>query len=379
MPKLRTPWRAVSAVFILTGWFFGVLASRIPALADKHDLSHGALGTMLLLPVLGAILAFPYSGKLADKLGAVRVTQTLAIGATTSLMLLAFAPNLATFGFALFLFGGFQGGTDVTMNVWAGEVEKSMKRPVMSSFHAMFSVGTGLGAGSGFLAASLGQSVSVHFVLAALCMAAIVFPMTKVGWVSETNSAAEKAPIIAIPKGGLFLVGFMTFCAAIGEGALADWSAIFLIELSHVTEAKAALGYAVFSAAMVITRLLGDRIIASLGPVLTARLAGAVATVGVFLAVMLPTYETALVGFALMGVGYSVVFPLAFSRAASDPSMAPGAAIASVATLGYGGALLGPPLIGFISEMSSLRMGFIVLGCLAFAISVVAFSLRRDT
>lgn len=378
MSNFRTPWRAVSAVFILAGAYFGVLASRIPALVDKHDLSHGALGLMLMLPVAGAILAFPTSGKLADKLGAFRVTRVLALGGSLSVVLLALAPNLASLGVALFLFGGFQGGTDVTMNVWAGEVEKKIGRPVMSSFHAMFSVGTGLGAASGFLAASVDMGVVAHFILSAAIIVAIVMPMGQIGWVSNRTANTARPPIIAFPKGALIMVGFMTFCAAIGEGAMADWSAIFLIELADASEAQAALGFVVFSAAMVIARLLGDRVIGILGPVVTARFAGATATLGLFLAVAMPGFVTALIGFALMGVGYSVVFPLAFSRAASDPIMPPGAAIASVATLGYGGILLGPPVIGFIAQASSLRIGFIVVGCLAFAISALAFSLRRN-
>lgn len=153
---------------------------------------------------------------------------------------------------------------------------------------------------------------------------------------------------------------------------MADWSAIFLVEVANANDANAALGYTLFSLAMVLTRLVGDRIIVALGPVSAARLAGLVAASGSALAVVSAEYLPVLLGFILMGIGYAVVMPLAFSRAANDSRHGQGQAIASVATLGYGGMLLGPPLIGFAAEATSIRFAFLILCGLALAIVVLA-------
>ncbi|MEH6728891.1 MAG: MFS transporter, partial [Hyphomicrobiales bacterium] len=150
-----------------------------------------------------------------------------------------------------------------------------------------------------------------------------------------------------------------------------------LVEVAKANEANAALGYTLFSLAMVVTRLIGDRIITVLGPIAAARLAGLVAAAGSALAVISAEYLPVLLGFALMGIGYAVVMPLAFSRAANDTQLGQGQAIASVATLAYGGMLLGPPLIGFAAELTSIRLAFLILSCLALAIIVFSGTLGK--
>ena len=161
-----------------------------------------------------------------------------------------------------------------------------------------------------------------------------------------------------------------------GEGAMADWSAVFLATVVGASEAQAALGYAVFSAAMVLARLAGDQVVRRLGPVTSARISGLLAAGGALTALLGGSFGVALAGFGLMGVGYAIVFPLAFSRAANDGEIPPGSAIASVATLAYGGMLVGPPAIGFIAAMTSLTHAFGLIAVLALAIVPLATSLR---
>lgn len=379
LSAIRTPWRAVSAMFILNGALFGIWASRIPAAANRHELAPGQLGLLLLLMAAGAIVSFPLAGRTVDRLGSAVVTRRIALAYLLSLVLISFMPNVWLLGTALFLFGMAHGAMDVAMNAWAAEVERKSGRPQMSSFHAMFSFGAGLGAASGYFAVSADLSMQVHFVLAASLFGTITFWFSSIGWVSENSGPEEKNPVYSLPKGPLFFVGFVAFCASIGEGAMADWSAIFLVDVAEANEANAALGYTLFSLAMVVTRLVGDRIIAALGPVLAARVAGFVAASGAALAVISAEYLPVLLGFMLMGVGYAVIMPLAFSRAANDTQLAPGQAIASVATLGYGGMLLGPPLIGFAAEATSVRLAFLILCCLALAIIVFAGTLGKTT
>lgn len=376
MTRHRSVWLAVAAMFVLNGALFGIWASRIPTVAERHELSSGNLGLLLLLMAAGAIVAFPFSGRWSDKYGAVTVTKLLAVLYALSLLLIAMSPGYWSLAVALFLFGATHGGMDVSMNTWAGEAEKCIARPVMSSFHAMWSLGAGLGAGTGFLAAHAELSIGVHFAVAACFVALITLYMAHIEWTSDTRAPTQKTPFFVFPKGPLLAVGVFAFCASLGEGGMADWSALFLIETTGASEANAALGYAAYSLAMVAMRLMGDRATQKFGPVTTARGAGTVAALGVLCAVGFGTFAMSLFGFVLMGIGYAVVIPLAFSRAANDPHMAPGAAIASVSTLGYGGILLGPPLIGFMAEASSIRSAFSVLAVLAVLIVVLAQAVR---
>ena len=376
MSDIRKARRAVIAMFILNGALFGIWASRIPAIAETHGLGPGQLGLLLLLLAVGAIIAFPLAGRGADRYGANLITWRVAIAYTITLFLIALAPGTPWLAAALFLFGAAHGAMDVAMNAWAGEVERRAGRPLMSSFHAMFSLGAGLGAGSGYLAVTAGFSVPVHFISVGAVLAVIALPLAKIQWQSDLRPAGEAAPVFSLPKGGLLAVGFVAFCAALGEGAMADWSGIFLMFATGVTEAHAALGYAVFSVAMVVMRLLGDRVIQRLGPVVAAGLAGITASAGATIAVVLASFPAALTGFALMGLGYAVIMPLAFTGAANDPHVPPGAAIAGVSTLGYGGFLTGPPLIGFIAEATSIRLAFAVLAAFALLIALMAGALR---
>ncbi|WP_171668706.1 MFS transporter [Ruegeria sp. HKCCD4884] len=363
-------------MFILNGALFGIWASRIPAVRDRLGLSHEELGYGLLFMAAGAVCSFPITGRLTDRFGAVAITRVIAVLYTLSLILLAIAGGFWGLAVFLFIFGAFHGSMDVAMNAWAAEVEQAYDKPVMSSFHAMWSLGAGLGALSGYAAVQMALSVLAHFLTAGGIVVGFALTLSWVHWTSK-RSEGEQGSVFALPSGILVLVGFTALCGALGEGAVADWSAIYLRDITNATESVAALGYAVFSVTMVAFRLAGAFVITRFGPVATARFGGLCAALGVFGVVSAVAPELALAGFALMGVGYAVIMPLAFSRAASDLDVPPGQAIASVATLGYGGLLIGPPLIGFLAELFGLHLAFSVLLPLAVLIIVLAGALRR--
>ncbi|WP_260090501.1 MFS transporter [Phaeobacter inhibens] len=375
--QLRSPWRAVSAMFVLNGALFGIWASRIPAVSEIHELSPGGLGLLLLLMAAGAILSFPLAGRAADRIGAAHVTRRVALAYVLGLVLLALAPNLPLLAAALFVFGAAHGSMDVAMNAWASEVEARAARPMMSSFHAMFSLGAGLGALSGYAAASIDAQIPAHFLVAGCVSALLTLYMAQIPWVARPAPESGAAKPALLPRGALLAVGFVAFCGAVGEGAMADWSAIFLVLTTGASEADAALGFAVFSIAMVAMRLIGDLVVARIGPVTAGRLAGTSASLGALIAVGWGSYGAAMTGFALMGIGYALIMPLAFSRAASDPDLPAGAAIASVATFGYGGILIGPPMIGVTAELISLPAAFLILAVLAVFIVIFSDVLRR--
>ncbi|WP_299640097.1 MFS transporter [uncultured Ruegeria sp.] len=376
MISVVAAWRAVAAMFILNGALFGIWASRIPAVRDRLELSHEALGYGLLFMAAGAVCSFPITGRLTDRFGAVAITRIIAVLYTVSLILLALADGFWGLAVFLFIFGAFHGSMDVAMNAWAAEVEQAYDKPVMSSFHAMWSLGAGLGALSGYVAVQMGLTVLEHFLFAGGVVVGLALASSRVSWTSRRSDGPQSS-VFALPSGTLILVGFAALCGALGEGAVADWSAIYLRDITAASESVAALGYAVFSVTMVAFRLAGAVVITRFGPVVTARFGGICAAFGVFAVVSAATPLTASAGFALMGIGYAVIMPLAFSRAASDPNVPPGQAIASVATLGYGGLLIGPPLIGLLAELFGLRLAFAVLLPLAVLIVLLAGALKR--
>lgn len=368
-------WRAVAAGFALNGFLFGVWASRIPGFKAEFGLSQATLGFLLLALAGGAIAAFPFAGGLSERLGAARMTVLLAILYGPALVALALAPGVIWLGLTLFVFGALHGAMDVAMNGWAAKVETRLARPTMSIFHAMFSLGAGLGAGSGYLAIGLGLPPFAHFLaMAVMGGAAALWLM----WPQRNTTPPISSPhgkpgkLFALPHGPLLLVGLVALSVSMGEGAMADWSAVFLERVVGVTEAQAALGYAAFSATMVLTRLSGGILVQWFGPVVVTRLSALIAGLGLVIVIFAPGLAVALTGFALVGIGYAVVMPLVFSRAANDPDMAPGPAIASVATVGYGGMLLGPPVVGFIAQLAGLQVAFGMLALLALCALMLA-------
>ena len=372
MPELRTPWRCVAAAFALNGILLGSWASRIPAFVDRLALDERTLGALLLAMGIGALVSFPLAGRFSDRLGAARLTRWIAAGYLLSFVVLGVSFSMGMLAVALFAFGMFHGSMDVAMNSWASEVERHMKRSVMSSFHAMWSLGAGLGAAGGYVATSFGATPGMHFLITVVVSAAVFGPFLMAPWASETRTGAPQDPVFALPRGALILVGIMALAAGLGEGAAVDWSAVFLKETLQTPEAQATFGYAAFSVTMVVMRLCVDRLITRFGAVNVARASGLLAASGYALCAVTSALPVALAGFILMGLGYAAVVPMAFSRAANDPDVPAGQAIASVATLCYGAMLLGPPVIGFMAHATSLRIPFAMVGAAAVLIALFA-------
>lgn len=387
-----TPWRCVAAAFALNGVFIGSWAARIPAVMARHGLDNGQLGLLFLLIGLGALASFTQAGGLADRLGAARVTRWCALAYAVTLVAIGLAPSVWMLGLVLMLFGASHGAMDVTMNAWASDVEKRLGRSAMSSIHAMWSFGAGAGAAGGYVASALGLSVAVHFAVIAVVWlglawpfigpsaSAVTAPKAKPG--AETakpqSPRRKRQPVLALPRGALILVGLIALSSGLGEGAMADWSAVYLRDVVGLEEARAALGYALFSISMVSVRLVVDGAITRAGPVAVARVSALTAALGILLVTGPATATSSFIGFVLMGAGYAALIPLAFSRAASDPHVPPGQAIAAVSTLGYGAMLLGPPVIGQISELGSLRLAFALLGGFAVLVALLSPVLARD-
>ena len=360
---------AVILIFAVNGILFGSWASRIPAISNFHNLSPASLGLLIFLLGLSAVVAFSVFGRAADKFGASLVTKLASCTLLPfTLIFIAYANSILTLVAAIIFFGAIHGGIDVAMNAWAAEVERKSRRHLMSSFHSMWSLGSGIGAGFGVLLTTHNYSVKAHFTISSVVIFLITLCILAIPFQSEKRKQDKNAPFISIPKGPLLAVAFITFFASLGEGAVADWSAIFLIDVTRIDDGTAALGFTAFSICMFVMRLMGDKIVSIIGPSKTARYSGLVAMVGATILVTFKSFIPLVIAFSFIGLGIAVIIPLAFSRAANDKNISQGTAIASIATLGYGGMLIGPLFVGFIADATSIKTSFLIFPILAFLV-----------
>jgi len=381
----RTARWAVRTLFFLNGVLFATWASRIPAVQAERGLSNGALGMALLSIALGAVIAMPLAGLLATRIGSDRVSKATALLYCAMLPGIVLAPNSVMFVLALFCFGASHGALDVAMNAQAVAVEKRYGEPIMSSFHALWSTGGLAGAAASGLLASHDIKPLAHFVVVALLCGvavALVFPNllnAPEGQVSDSGGRSHN-PLFLLPSRGLLALGMLALCVMAGEGAMADWSAVYLRNTVGTGESLAAVGYATFSIAMALGRFFGDYLTARFEPVNLVRAGGTLAASGLLLALVFGHAATTLMGFALVGAGFATLVPIVFSAAGNTRGIAPGVALASVSTLGYLGFLIGPPFIGFAAELFSLRfaLGIIAVTSLIAAVLAPTLGDRAD-
>jgi hypothetical protein len=341
--------------------------SRIPTIQSNLGLNNGVLGVALLGAALGSVISIPVTGSLVTRFGSKRVTTLSTIGFCFALLPLALAIDAITLGLALVLFGALAGMMDVAMNAQGVEVEKRLGSPTMSRFHGLFSVGGMVGAGLGGVVAARQIPPLLHFAVAAAAL--FVLTLFIAPQMIETHDGqlphAHRLPLSQMPK-VLFALSAIAFCILLSEGAMADWTGVYLRQILAAGPGTAAAGYAVFSAAMATFRLLGDAITLRLGSVRTVRVGGLVAAAGLTCALCAPSPGWALPGFAAAGAGFSVIVPLVFGAGGRVKDVSPGAGIATVTGFGYIGFLVGPPSIGFTSQLLTLRyaLGSVVLLCL---------------
>jgi predicted MFS family arabinose efflux permease len=357
--------RAVTVLFFVNGTLLATWVSRIPAIEALRGLNHATFGLALLVVATGAIISMPIAGALSTRLGTVRICQFSALTYCLALPLLALLPDPAIWSLALFVFGAGHGALDVAMNAQAVAIEKRYHRPIMSSFHALFSIGGLTGALMGGLLATLGMRPETHFCLMAAvlgCTALATFPhLLPFAELPGSVSPKKKLPF-RLPNPGLLVLGVVALCAMMGEGSMADWCAVYLQRTLGTSEGFAAVGYGAFSIAMAAGRFSGDWLSAQFRPVNLVRGGGLLAVSGLLLALFAQHPVLALLGFACVGAGFATIIPIAFSAAGGTPGIPPGIAMATVTTMGYFGFLAGPPLIGFTAELVGLRcaLGIIV-------------------
>jgi len=367
---------AVATIFCLNGLTLANWIARIPDVKQQLGLNDQRLGLVLLCLAAGALVSQPIVGWLIGRVGSRRMTSVMLIGFCLSVVLPGLATNMLALMGALFVVGACNGGLDVAMNAQAALVEQRYARPIMSSFHGLWSVGGLLGAALGGLIATQGVAVRAH--LLGVAVIAVIIAVFATRWLVVDDQQQHAAgATFALPPRALALLGLIAFGVLFCEGAIADWSAVYLRESLHSSPALAAAGFAVFSLLMAAGRLTGDALALRFGPAALVRGGGALVTLGIGLAIVSDVPLIAIIGFGLVGAGLACSFPLILSAAARTPGVAANTAIAAMATVGYTGFLVGPPLIGTVAEAVTLRGALGLLGLVGVLVAVFGWAVER--
>lgn len=359
--SMAAPRFATRLAFLVSGFGLACWAPLVPLAKARLALEDGTLGLLLLCLGLGSVAAMQFAGPLTAWRGARSAILVGGIGQALSLPFLAFAPTPATMAAALLLFGAFLGVIEVGMNVHAVEVERRVARPLMSGFHAMFSVG-GF-AGSMLLTALLAAKVNpVAGTIAASGLMIVALTLAAPRLIA--TSRAKETPLFVVPRGVVILLAALAAITFLTEGAMLDWGALLLSGRGLLPVAQAGLGYSVFAVAMTVGRLTGDAIVARLGDRRTMLWGGLIAILGYGVMLVAPVAPIALLGFLLIGLGASNTVPVLFRQAGAQTAMPTGPAIASITTIGYAGILAGPAGIGVIAQAIGLTAAFWLLTAL---------------
>ena len=346
-------------------------APLVPFAKERTEINDGTLGLVLLFLGIGSVCSMPVTGALTAKMGCRKVIFASTLVALSVLPFLATVSTVPLLAFCLFIFGGALGTIDVAMNIQAVMVEQDSKRPMMSGFHGIYSLGSFAGAAmvSVLLSFGLSSLITTLFVSTiVLASAFVIRPFLLPYGARETGG-----PIFALPHGVVLFIGILCFVVFLTEGSMIDWSAVFLIRARNVVPAHAGIGYAVFSITMTVGRLCGNFLVSKLGGSKIILFGALSASAGLLIAVFAPMLSLSVAGFALVGIGCSNIVPVLFSTAGRQTRMPSGLAISAISTVGYAGILAGPALIGFVSHQTSLQTAFVIV---AVALIVVATSSR---
>ncbi|PDT41191.1 MFS transporter [Sinorhizobium sp. FG01] len=348
---------AVSLLFLMNGFVTGSWAPKIPEFKDRLGIGESVLGLLILVFGIGSLVLMPIAGGYIARIGSQKVAKATAIILSPLLLVLTLVPNVWAAALGMFLLGGFVGAMDVAMNANAVEVEKSMRRAIMSSCHAYWSLGGLIGAGiGGFLMARVG--VLPHAIVVTCLCAAILAAAWPMILADQPHPAAAKEklrlPMTPLP----WLVGLMALFSMVPEGAVLDWGALYLRNELGASVELSGFGFAAFSATMAAMRFAGDHVRDRFGATTTLRVCTVTALVGMVLAGLAPNAALAVLGFAIAGIGISNMVPIAFSAGGNMPGLQPGIGLAVATTMGYSGMLFAPSLIGFIAEHSGFAVIF---------------------
>ncbi|MGE0238310.1 MAG: MFS transporter [Parvibaculaceae bacterium] len=358
---------SIALTFLVHGFVLGSWIPHIPLAKDRLAVGTGIFGLALLAIAIGAIIAMPISGALINRFGSARVTTITGIAFCFAFILLPLAPDLRTFLPAALLFGATIGSMDVAMNAHGIAVEKALRRATMSLLHAGFSIGAMAGSLFGALALRL-MDGTAHVFLSFAIGLVLFLPETRFYLPTAVDKGLSGEGFVW-PTRATIGLGLLCFLALMAEGAVVDWSGLMLLQRFPLDASTAALGFASFAAGMSLSRLLGDWMRMKAGAVRLVRWSALLMAAGLAVALVVPSVPIAIIALAFAGIGIGNAAPILFAGGGRLEPQAPGRGIAAVTTLGYAGFLAGPPLIGFVAELTGLTvaLGLVVLASLVIA------------
>ena len=358
----------VSAFFFFNGFLYANWASRLPELQELLNISHGSLGNLLFILAIGAVIGMPFTGWLALNFGSAFITKVFAIVLCFAISMIAFPPNLGLESVVFFIIGLSNGGMDVTMNEQAVLVERLWKKPIMSSFHGLWSVGMATGAGTGALFSKSQTDLSVHFItIGVISLAALMWASRFLIKERFTKTGNERT--FVLPKRMIVPLGLIAFCGMLSEGSVADWSAVFMNRVIGASESFSALAFGAFGAGMTTGRFTGDYFTMRFGKKKLLLADGLLAITGLAIALGFVSVGSTFLGFFLAGLGLATIVPIIYTTAGNAPGVSPSIGIAMATTIGYAGFFVGPPVIGYLADGYGLRIG------LAFPLLLLAIML----
>jgi fucose permease len=355
----RAVW-ALRAQFFVAGALFATWGVHVPNVKAHYALGEQALGIAMLASGVGSIVALLQAGRVLARHAPRRVVPLMAVACVAAVGSLLVPDRYGVLLALMLAYGIAAALFDVAINDEATEIERQAGRPLMSGFHGMFSLGGMVGAASWSLLAPAGVSAMAHLVGAAATLGVMALVASPFMLRQVRHQQAGGTPL-SLPRGPLVLLGVMAALGLLGEGAMYDWSVLYLRQELAAPAGLASLGYASFSGAMAAGRFGGDWVRARVRPGTLLRASGVLGALGMTLALAVPHPLAALAGFALVGVGFSNIVPVLFSAAGQQPGIAPAHGIAAVSSVGYFGLMAGPPVIGFIAEARSLTAGLLVV------------------
>ncbi|MBS1597361.1 MAG: MFS transporter [Bacteroidetes bacterium] len=368
---------AVSAFFFLHGLCFSTWASRIPNIQQYFHLSDASLGSVLFAMPIGSFITLPFCGWLITKNGSRSMVLLAAVIYCCSLTGIGYASTVVQLVICLFIFGCAGNLMNVAFNTQAIGVEKMYPKPIISSFHGIWSLAALAGASLGGWLMGKNIAVSTHFL--SIAIAGFCITIICLRWLLTYDVNQEQKPILfPKPAKSILNFGMIAFCSMMCQGAMFDWSGVYFKKVLVLNPALIGTGYTVYIISMTTTRFFADWAVHKLGLKKILLWSGILTATGLLIAVCFPFLFPALFGFVIVGIGVSAVVPLLFSAVGKSKTLSPAAAIASLATLGFIGLLIGPPLVGYISGAAGLRVSFLVLGLFGLSVSVIASRIRYD-
>jgi MFS family permease len=363
---------AVKIAFFLNGFIFANWVSRLPRIQQHYEANDGMIGIVLFSLSMGAVVAMPFSGWVIIKHGSRRITLISLIAYCAFVPLIPFMANITTLIILYLIMGVFTGMLDVAMNAQAVMVEQQYKKPIMTSFHAFFSIGMALGAWCGAVFADLGSNLSYHF------SSIVVLSLAAAFWVSRNlihdkpdKTTVHDGPLFRVPNTALVSVGVIAFCCMVGEGSMSDWTVNYMENIVGASKSLAPIALSSFATAMTLGRIFGDKVRARFGDVKLIVWGGIIAIFGLSIALIFPVEYASIFGFFLVGLGLSTIVPITYSIAGNTKGLPSGVGLAMVTTVGYTGFLFGPPVIGFVAHFYNLRFGLALVLILLIVMTVL--------